>query len=113
MANIKVDRFTTGTAATWTKPTGCAYVRLILIGGGGGGGGGCDRASATGAGGGGGGGGSGVVDLIFGATELGTTETYTVGAGGTLGAAGVGTRATTRRSWRSKICTGCRCATTG
>ena len=36
---IKFERFTSGTAATWTKETWAQLVRVVLIGGGGSGGG--------------------------------------------------------------------------
>lgn len=63
--------------ATWTKPTGLHSLRVQVWGGGGSGG----RSSSTSSPGGGGGGG-GYSEKIFQASELGTTETVTIGAGG-------------------------------
>jgi hypothetical protein len=80
-APIKFERFTTaGTAQTWTKESWAKSVRIILIGGGGPGGGGGRYAAATSASGGAGGGGGAVIDRIYSADQLGSTETYTVGA---------------------------------
>jgi hypothetical protein len=68
---------------TWTKPTGARLVHYLLIGGGGGGGAGrrsLQNNSLCGGGGGAGGGiTAGYVDPAF----LGSTETITIGAGGT------------------------------
>ena len=68
---------------TWTKPAGAKMVHYLLIGGGGGGGAGRRSAQSNSLGGGGGGAGGGItagyVDPIF----LGSTESITVGAGGT------------------------------
>src|SRR5512144_1732251 len=91
MAGIKVEKFTSGTAATWTKDANAEYIRLVLVGGGGSGGAGRSRGAGLFAGGGAGGGGGGIIDLTLGASELGATETYTVAAavtGGTGVAAG-------------------------
>lgn len=68
--------------ATWTKKDGLKYIRVRVVGGGGGGGG--NTTAGDGAGGGGGGGYS---EKIIAASALGTTETVTIGAGGTPGAA--------------------------
>lgn len=62
--------------ATWTKPTGLEFLKVEAWGAGGSGG----SRSTTGAGTGGGGGAYQV--RFFTASELGTTETVTVGAGG-------------------------------
>jgi hypothetical protein len=68
---------------TWTKPTGARLVHYLLIGGGGGGGAGRRSLQNNSLGGGGGGAGGGItagyVDPVF----LGSTETITIGAGGT------------------------------
>lgn len=70
---------------TWTKPTGAKSVQVVCIGGGGGGGNGALVSPATG----GGGGGGGVRKIeILNASNLGSTETVTVGASGTAGGAG-------------------------
>jgi hypothetical protein len=73
--------------ATWTKPTGltCLIVEAWGAGGGGGGAGGNDNLYL----GGGGGGGCYSKKTIL-ASSLGSTETITIGAGGTGGATGIG-----------------------
>lgn len=75
-----VQIFSTPGTTSWTKPTGAKMVQVTVIGGGGGGG-----ANNTGASG-GGGGGYGV--KTFSASALGSTESLTVGAGGTSTNAG-------------------------
>lgn len=77
---------------TWTKPANAKAVYVLLIGGGGAGGAG-EKVTATNvnAGGGGGGGGGGRAEAWYDASQLGATETVTVGSGGTNG----GTRTTT------------------
>lgn len=74
-------------SGTWTKPSGATFVLVEAFGGGGGGGSG--RLSSTGdpAGGGAGGGGSGYNYKLFKASDLGSTVTITIGAGGAGGAA--------------------------
>ena len=70
-------------SGTWTKPAGCPDDALVIVemwGAGGGGGSGSERA-------GGGGGGYRKVGL-FRAGDLGSTETVTIGGGGTVGVAG-------------------------
>lgn len=69
--------------ATWTKPAGLKFVRIQLWGGGGGG----NNSPDTNGSGGGGGGGA-YNERIMLASELGSTETVTVAAGGAVGAAG-------------------------
>jgi len=79
-ATIRASQVFTA-SGTWTKPAGLdgnTQVRVQLFGGGGGGGSGS---------GGGGGGGAGVT-LIFLASELGATETVTIGAGGAVNTVG-------------------------
>jgi hypothetical protein len=82
---LNIQRFLTGTAATYTPTAGTNTARIRMIGGGGGGG------SATSSGGtqisvGGGGGGGGYIEhLLSGVTG---TYTYTIGQGGASGASG-------------------------
>ncbi len=61
---IKVEKFITGTGASWTKEPWAKTIRLILIGGGGPGGGGARYPAATNASGGGGGGGAAWIDNL-------------------------------------------------
>jgi len=85
VAGTDVQSYTTAGTHTWTKPTGCKSVRMIVIGGGGGGGSG--HAHATGnKGGGGGGGGAGITEITYRASDLPATLTVSVGAGGAGGA---------------------------
>ncbi len=76
--------FTSGTAATYTKPANVTAILVEVIGGGGGGGSAVTTGVLIGAAGGGGGGG---YARLFVAAAAGT-YTYTVGAGGTGAAAG-------------------------
>lgn len=64
--------------ATWTKPTGLYSIKVQVWGGGGSGG-----RLISGSGAVGGGGGGAYAERIFLASELGATETITIGAGGT------------------------------
>src|SRR6476620_3673005 len=77
---IKVEKFTSGTAQTWTKEPWAEMIRVVLIGGGGPGGGGAKRIAASTATGGGGGGGASVIDRTYAASQLASSETYTVAA---------------------------------
>lgn len=73
---------------TWTKPTGSPlWTEVIVVGSGGGGGSGERATTATTRVGGGGGGAGAVVLGSFRTSDLGATETVTVGVGGTGGAA--------------------------
>jgi len=80
-----VTYLTSGTAATYTTPTGCRALRVTAIGAGGGGGGVDGQGAGTAAAGGGGGPGAEVVKFI---TSPEASYTYTIGAAGTGGAAG-------------------------
>lgn len=74
-------------SGTWTKPSGATFVMVECWGGGGGGGSGRRGASGSNRGGGGGGGGGSYTFRLFKASDLGSTESVTIGAGGTGGAA--------------------------
>jgi hypothetical protein len=90
IASADIQEFTSTGSSTWTKPAGAKLVYILAFAGGGGGGSGRRRAVASvgaGAYGGGGGAAGGRTELWIPATELGATETVTVGAGGTGGAA--------------------------
>ena len=81
---ITVDVFTG--SGTWNKPAGCNAAEVWATGGGAAAGNAGSAASAGGAGGGGGGGGTAYKYITSG---LGSTETVTIGAGGTIsGSAG-------------------------
>lgn len=72
---------------TWTKPTGCTFFYAEAVGGGGGGSSGSRQASGVTSTGGTGGAGGTLVYRWGRLTELSNTESVTVGAGGTGGAA--------------------------
>jgi hypothetical protein len=76
--------FTSGTAATYTKPSNVSTILIEVWGGGGGGGGALGGAGALAIGGAGGAG--GYASLLV--TSPSATYTYTVGAGGSAGTAG-------------------------
>jgi len=76
---------------TWTKPAEAKTVEVICVGaGGGGGGGGTDVPFSTGSNAGSGGGGGSITTKVYRASDLGVTETITIGTGGPGGAGGSG-----------------------
>jgi hypothetical protein len=85
-AQAQVDVYATAGTFTWTKPAGAKAVHVALLSGGGGGGSGRKTPSGTAGAGGGGGMGGGYSERILQAGICGSTETVTVGAGGTGGA---------------------------
>lgn len=78
--------YTTG-SGNWSKPAGCRWVEVEVVGGGGGGGGAAATASGEKASGAGGAGG-GYARKIFAASTLSATEPYAVGAAGSGATAG-------------------------
>jgi len=80
----------TAGAGVWTKPTSFtpSFVEVVMWGGGGGGGAGASLATATVAPGGAGGGGGAYNRRIFRASDLSSTENFSVGAAGTAGVPG-------------------------
>jgi hypothetical protein len=74
-------------SGTWNKPAGLLFIEVICMGGGGGGASGSRTLSGAISRGGCGGGNGGISYGTFDASELGTIESYTVGAAGTGGAA--------------------------
>jgi hypothetical protein len=82
--------FTATGAGTWTKPTTFTpkFVRVVCIGAGGGGGAGASGTGAVVRQGGCGGGGGAYTEEIYSASDLGVTETLSVGVGGIAGTAG-------------------------
>lgn len=81
--SVNVQTFSTPGIASWTKPTGALFVRVIVVGGGGGAATAANTDSVTG-----GGGGGGYSEEWFVASILGSSETLTVGSGGSIGNAG-------------------------
>lgn len=81
----RVETFTS--SGTWTKSSGDQFVMVEGWGAGGGGGSGRRGAAGSDRYGGGGGGGGAYVSRLFLASELGSSETVTIGAGGAGGAA--------------------------
>lgn len=81
-----ITYLTSGTGATYTTPTGVRALKVTVIGGGGGGGGVDGQATASTNAYSGGGGGAGYATAFIATAEA--SYTYTVGSGGTGGAAG-------------------------
>ena len=82
-----VQSFTTTGANTWTAPAGINWVQVFLCGAGGGGGGGGKQISGTAISGGGGGGGGFCNTWLFKASDVGASQTVTIGTIGTFGVA--------------------------
>lgn len=83
--------FITATGNTaYSVPSTAQSIEVILMSGGGGGGSGAFNNASSSAGGGGGGGGGGLGRFIFQKSDLGSSVTVTVGAGGAGGAAVTG-----------------------
>jgi hypothetical protein len=74
------------TSGTWTKPAGLLMIEILCIAGGGGGGGASNSPAGTTIRGGSGAQGGGVIYTTFDESDLGTSISYTIGAGGTGGA---------------------------
>lgn len=74
-------------SGTWTKPAGLTHIEVICIGGGGAGASGANQLGGVAARGGCGGGAASMAWGSFTESQLSATEDYTVGAGGTGGAA--------------------------
>lgn len=72
---------------TWTAPAGITVVRVYGCGGGGGGGSGATTVSATAISGGAGGGGAVCFEKWFKASDVGASQTVTIGTQGSVGAA--------------------------
>lgn len=85
---VAVDKQIFTSSNTWTKPSGVTTVQVVVIGAGGGGGSGVNGGGVNDASGGTGGGGGGVKIATFNASDLGSTETVTVGAGGGVSTGG-------------------------
>jgi hypothetical protein len=81
-----ITYITSGTSATYTPTTGTKAIYVEVVGAGGGGGGVDGQGAGTAALAGAGGGGAYVAKMI---TDMSQTFTYTIGAGGSAGAAGV------------------------
>lgn len=85
LSDVSVDIQTFTSSGTWTKPTGAKKVHVQAVGGGGSGAGGNDNADRAS-----GGGGGEYREAWFDADDLGSSETVTIGAGGTAATNGNG-----------------------
>lgn len=77
----QIDTFSAD--GTWSKPSGAKVVKVYVLGSGGAGGSGAAGTNASNRGGGGGGAGGGFATTEFNASDLGSSVSVTVGAGGT------------------------------
>lgn len=83
---LQVDYYAAGTSGTWSKHPSAKLVRILAVGGGGAGAGGDRRDPGSDLRGGGAGAAGCLVDMYIPADQLGSTEAYSVGSGGTGGA---------------------------
>lgn len=89
-SRTRATLYSTPGTYTYTPSTGAVATRVIMVGGGGGGGGGLINTAYTGISGtlgGAGGGGAAYVDKTFRTSDLGSSVSFVVGAGGAGGAA--------------------------
>ncbi|WP_395406351.1 hypothetical protein ACHMW6_06700 [Pseudoduganella sp. UC29_106] len=84
-----VDAQVFTSSGTWNKPAGCTVVKVVCVGAGGGGGGASGGSSGSVRHGASGGGGGAITEWIYKASDLSSSVSVTVGAGGTGGAGGV------------------------
>lgn len=86
LSSVKVKQQVFTASGTYTPTSGMLYAIVKAVGGGGGGGG----SSASFYGGGGGGGGGETAEKVLSASDIGSSQTVTIGAGGTVTIADAG-----------------------